>query len=372
MRQLRLRATATAALLSGLILSGCDTPPVESVQRGYRGTGMELIANPDDLAATVANNQVPEPQPPVPTVGPKAADIYQNVQILGDLSVGEFTRLMAAITQWVSPEEGCNYCHVAEGFQLDTKYTKKVARVMIAMTQRANADWGDHVGNVGVTCYTCHRGNNIPEYVWAQDPGQAHAAGIMTASQNIASEAAVYSSLPYDPFTAYLDGAKEDDAALPWRVAGNTALPNGNRSSIKQTEWIYSLMMHFSDSLGVNCTHCHNSRAFYDWEQSSPERVRAWYGIRMVREMNHEYINPTTEWLPEHRKGPLGDALKVNCATCHQGAYQPLLGANMVKDYPNLARYTLAKKAQPMDDADASEADQPAANSAPASASEAF
>ena len=44
---------------------------------------------------------MPEAIPAVPAVGPKAKDIYQNVQVLGDLSVGEFTRLMAAITQWV-------------------------------------------------------------------------------------------------------------------------------------------------------------------------------------------------------------------------------------------------------------------------------
>jgi len=35
-------------------------------------------------------------------------------------------------------------------------------------------------------------------------------------------------------------------------------LPSGNRSSIKQTEWTYSLMIHMSESLGVNCTYCHN------------------------------------------------------------------------------------------------------------------
>ena len=163
----------------------------------------------------------------------------------------------------------------------------------------------------------------------------------MTAGQNIASVTAAYSSLPNDPLTPYLEGDEEEAATLPWRVAGQTALPNGNRSSVKQTEYIYSLMMHFSDSLGVNCTHCHNTRAFYDWEQSSPARVRAWHGIRMVREMNTKYVNQTTDWLPDHRKGPMGDPLKVNCATCHQGAYKPLLGANMVKDYPNLARTTV-------------------------------
>lgn len=329
----------TAAVLCGsLLVAGCEQPPQETVQRGYRGTGMEHVASPETLSETVAANSVPTPQPAVSSAGPKAKDIYQNVQVLGDLSVGEFTRLMAAITEWVSPEEGCNYCHVSEGFELDTKYTKKVARVMVAMTQQANQDYGDHVGGAGVTCYTCHRGKNIPEYVWATDPGGPHPPGITTAMQNIASESTASTSLPFDPFTVFF----EDDKSI--RVAGDTALPNGNRSSIKQTEWVYGLMMHFSDSLGVGCIHCHNSRAFSDWSQSTPERVKAWHGIQMVRSMNNDFINLTTDWLPAHRKGPEGDPLKVNCKTCHQGAYQPLLGADMLTDYPNLSTYNEATK----------------------------
>ena len=53
-------------------------------------------------------------------------------------------------------------------------------------------------------------------------------------------------------------------------VASTEALPGTDRSSIKQTEWTYALMMHFSTALGVNCTYCHNSRIFASWEQSSP------------------------------------------------------------------------------------------------------
>jgi photosynthetic reaction center cytochrome c subunit len=67
----------------------------------------------------------------------------------------------------------------------------------------------------------------------------------------------------------------------------------------------------------------------------------------MVKEMNNAYINPTNDWLPAHRQGPLGDAQKVNCATCHQGAYQPLLGANMLADYPNLGALAPAPEAAP-------------------------
>jgi photosynthetic reaction center cytochrome c subunit len=313
---------------------------METVQRGFRGTGMELVQNPETLEEVVAANIAPEPLPTVPDTGPKASDVYQNVQVLGDLSVGEFTRLMASITQWVSPEQGCNYCHNEEGFAHDKIYTKRVARVMIAMTQRTNEAWQPHVGDTGVTCYTCHRGKNIPDYVWAQDPGPARARGsVMQADQNYATAAVGLTSLPYDPFTSLLYGDN-----MIGGIIGDTALPVGHDRAIQDTEKTYALMMHFSDSLGVNCTHCHNSRAFNSWEQASPQKVTAWHGIRMVREINKAFIEPTTAWLPEHRKGPLGDALKTNCQTCHQGAYKPLLGAQMLKSYPNLA--TLGSKAR--------------------------
>jgi photosynthetic reaction center cytochrome c subunit len=143
MKTLTTKLFATVGLGTALLLGGCEMPPPESTQWGYRGTGMEGLYNPDTLNELDANNIVPEALPAVPAVGPKSKDVYQNVQVLGDLSVGEFTRLMAAITEWVSPEEGCNYCHVAgEGFAADTLYTKKVARVMIQMTQNANENWG--------------------------------------------------------------------------------------------------------------------------------------------------------------------------------------------------------------------------------------
>ena len=73
---------------------------------------------------------------------------------------------MTTITQWVSPEQGCNYCHNPANLASDELYTKVVSRRMIQMTQAINSDWSDHVGNAGVNCYTCHRGLNVPEYIW--------------------------------------------------------------------------------------------------------------------------------------------------------------------------------------------------------------
>jgi photosynthetic reaction center cytochrome c subunit len=95
-------------------------------------------------------------------------------------------------------------------------------------------------------------------------------------------------------------------------------------------------MMHMSTGLGVNCAFCHNSRNFSDWKQSPPQRVTAYHGIRMVRELNNEFITPLTSTFPRNRLGPKGDVAKVNCATCHQGAYKPLYGEPMAKLYPEL------------------------------------
>jgi photosynthetic reaction center cytochrome c subunit len=63
----------------------------------------------------------------------------------------------------------------------------------------------------------------------------------------------------------------------------------------------------------------------------------------MVREINNSYLDPLVGVFPDNRKGELGDVAKTNCATCHQGAYKPLFGASMLKDYPELG----ARPAQP-------------------------
>jgi len=319
------------------LLSGCERPPIETVQTGYRGTGMEQIYNPRTLLKQASLNQAPVAPEAASADGPKAKEIYQNVQVLGDLSVAQFSRHMASITQWVSPDEGCAYCHNVQNFAEDTKYTKVVARRMIQMTQRVNQDWKPHVAETGVTCYTCHRGNNIPTNVWFAPKDRKYANNSVMgdlAGQNLASESVGLSSLPFDPFTPYLK-----DAA-PIRVNGDTAMvlrgDAVNRSSTKQAEHTYSLMVHMSESLGVNCTYCHNTRNFASWEESRPQRVTAWYGIRMARDLNNDYMTPLTDTFPPHRLGPKGDVAKVNCTTCHQGAYKPLYGAAMAKDFPEL------------------------------------
>ncbi len=328
------RLTWMAALATLLALAGCERPPMQTTQQGYRGTGMEQVTNPRIAAKQAAAVPAPPDLPgPIPvTEGPRARDVFQNVKVLGDLPVAEFTRHMAAITAWVSPKEGCTYCHTAN-FAEETKYTKIVARRMLEMNQAINVEWNKHTGQTGVTCYTCHRGEPVPKYVSYAvptpknnrvGPGMGDDAG-----QNKAVPAIAFASLPYDPFTPML-ADKE-----PIRVQGNTALPTGNRLSIKQAEWTYSLMNHISGSLGVNCTYCHNTQSFLSWND---KRVTAWHGIQMARDLNISYLIPLTKTFPAERLGPTGDVGKVMCSTCHQGVNKPLGGLQMAKDYSGLSK----------------------------------
>ena len=151
------------------MLAGCERPPIDSVQYGFRGTGMVQVYNPRTMAEQIPLNQPPPPPGPATPEGPKAKEIFKNVKLLGELSVADFTRFMTSMTSWVAPKEGCAYCHDLTNLPDDGKYTKVVARRMIEMTQHVNADWKLHVAATGVTCYTCHRGNPVPTYVWCQE-----------------------------------------------------------------------------------------------------------------------------------------------------------------------------------------------------------
>jgi photosynthetic reaction center cytochrome c subunit len=304
---------------------------VETVQNGYRGTGMQIVYNPNVVSDSLAGNQAPALLP-VNNVGPYAGTVYKNLGVLQNVRLGSFLRLMQSMTLWVAPSQGCNYCHVNGNFASNRKYTKRVAYRMIQMVIATNSKWKNHVKNVGVTCYTCHRGANIPRYVWFNSAA-THPPGIFGDAIQIGHPDvnADLSELPgQSALTDFLLQSK--------KIADNsvTALPSGDRQSILQTEWTYALMMHFSTSLGVNCAFCHNTRAISQWRESTPNRVTAFYGLRMTRELNNKYMLSLTSTFPAALRGPTGDVAKINCSTCHQGVYKPLYGANMVSTYPML------------------------------------
>lgn len=324
-----------ALVIAGALASGCERPPQVEIQRGYRGLAMDLLYNPRLLARQeAANLQAPALAPPAPPAGgPPATSIYKNIQVLTDLNVAQLAQLMVAMTTWVAPaNQSCSYCHTAN-MASDDNYHKVVARQMLRMVRHLNAGWHTHVGAIGVTCYTCHRGNDVPTYVWYLQPGPSHSINFSggLGNKNAPALNVGLTALPSDVFRQYLD-----DVPTNVRVVATTALPGEDRSSIKQAEETYGLMMHMTQALGVNCTFCHNTRSFTSWATSTPQRATAWYGIRMVRDINAHYLEPITPLFPASRKGPLNDVAKVNCETCHQGVYAPLFGASMLSSYPGL------------------------------------
>ncbi len=55
----------------------------------------------------------------------------------------------------------CNFCHDANaGKDSDANPVKLKARMMITMAMDINKQFGD--GKTHVTCYTCHRGSQMP------------------------------------------------------------------------------------------------------------------------------------------------------------------------------------------------------------------
>lgn len=196
------------------LLAGCE--PTESVQRGYRGLALTQLYDLDRVAAAGDLHRVPPPEPrdpPDPEI-PLAKDVHQNVQVLTDLNALDFSRLMQAITTWVAPEAGCEYCHNTEDLASDEKYTKVVARRMLQMTRHINTEWTSHVAATGVTCWTCHRGQAVPSGIWFAESGPSYDSprGSVNlgnkAGQNMAGvRTNGYASLPFDPLSPFLEAS---------------------------------------------------------------------------------------------------------------------------------------------------------------------
>jgi photosynthetic reaction center cytochrome c subunit len=339
-------ALGGAIFFAVMIIAWGQPYATTSMQTGPRGTGMHVPEFDRDLAAgdpTVIDFYTDEPF--VPEEGEElAGDIYENVQVLGDLTDANFNRLMGAITQWVAPEEGCTYCHAnaADGeYADDDLYTKVVARNMLLMTRNINVNWDAHVNanyEVGVTCYTCHRGQPVPNNVWFRvGPVNSNAEG-WPAIQNRATMTSNFTSLPSTYLETYLlendEGGYNQIAVhdLDSRVQQQPGDP-----LIQQAEMTYGFMNYIANSLGVNCVFCHNSRAFYDGAQNTPQWGTASLGIIMVQEMIAEYLLPLEDVYPENRLGPVyGDAPLAACRTCHQGYQQPMQGLNVIANWPEL------------------------------------
>lgn len=296
-------------------------------------------------AERAPGNQAPSPLPPAKEGGPSATEAYKNVTVLTDVSAAEFMRLQEAITAWVSPKEGCGFCHEGGDYASDAKPQKAAARVMLQMTRHLNADWSQHVAGAGVTCYTCHRGQPVPGATWFPSAPAPQRRFIAKRDNWQENATTVRGFFPDNGFAEYF----LDDQ--PIAAQSTTIEPTHTIGSWAENKRIYEMMMQMSDGIGANCGYCHNSRAFESWAESTPYRWNAWHAIRMVRDVNRNYLLQVAPLVPQSRTlegetripaiparltgAQAGNGL-VTCVTCHLGVTKPLGGANMVHDYPGL------------------------------------
>ena len=305
-----------------------------TLQTGPRGTGMEVVKFNSQLTAPdpgIAGFISSDPVPPEAGDARARFAIENAEPLLGDLTEANYTRLVDAMRDWTG---------IPTLFDGEETYQTVVARRMIEMTQNINENWDGHVNankQVGVTCYTCHRGQPVPSDIWFKLSPVNSAAQGWSANQNRTTSQSTYSSLPSDALEKYL---LENEVIavhdLESRVAG---IPGKDGyPGIQHAERTYAFMNYIADSLGVNCTFCHNTRAFYDGAQVTPQWGTESLGIQMVQELNQEYLVPLKDQYPPERLGPKqADAPKAACKTCHKGYQQPLQGTNVIADWPELA-----------------------------------
>jgi photosynthetic reaction center cytochrome c subunit len=115
------------------------------------------------LVSLVASVAVAQPAAERPQM---AEDVFKNVQVLRGIPVNQFMDTMGFFS--AATGLNCTGCHVAESLQDLSKFAedvprKRMARQMITMVQNMNkANFG---GRRALTCYTCHRGSQVPEVI---------------------------------------------------------------------------------------------------------------------------------------------------------------------------------------------------------------
>ena len=336
--------TCAAAALFIVLVPEWTAPNWNGVQLGNQPG--ELILFPNGQAREPVNQTPPAPLPAASPGGAKASAAYRNVHVLGELDQAQFMRLQEAITQWVSPTQGCAFCHVDNDYASDAKPQKIAARLMLSMTKHINADMQNHVAPAGVTCYTCHRGQPIPAETWFPQVPQPEKRFVAAQEPYREAGDTVRNFFPDAGWQEYFLGNE------PIVVESVTPLPSKTVAAQPEVARIYEMMMQMADGMGVNCGFCHNSRDFADWRQSTPFRWIAHYAIEQIRELNRNWLlklghqMPMTRNLVGETNLPVLPAVEagtqtgngfVVCATCHYAQPKPMGGANVIAAYPGLA-----------------------------------
>jgi photosynthetic reaction center cytochrome c subunit len=211
----------------------------------------------------------------------------QNVKVLTGMNTSEIWAFMTAYVAG-GMKQDCTYCHdinnfAAEGAEIgddDVAARKDNALLHLEMVADLNQNWitklaeveGKQPSGAQIICATCHLGEPIP-VAWPED---LHA-------------------LP-------------DDYRLPLADL-DVLLVTGNLDvSLDTVQYNQHTMYHFSESLAVGCTHCHNSRYFPSWDQPAK-----YYALTMLEMSQH---------ILENYQDTMNDQ-EPSCYLCHRNEVRP-------------------------------------------------
>lgn len=229
-------------------------------------------------------------------------DLPQNVQVL----TGQTTQqIIGYMLNHFSAGLGvdCTYCHTLDNFAADewddeeAMANKATARAHLGMVQDLNVNWlailSDYTpdkqpSGAQISCATCH--NGVPQPVTWEDEGPA------------VSEL----RLPLD------DVFSVDEIGI-LNVNARDDI------SLDTVQYNQRVMYHMNTSLGVGCTHCHNSRYFPSYEVPAK-----YYSIHMLQMSQHIW---------ENYEDVLGEQ-EPSCNMCHQGAVIPPGSVRSVEQMP--------------------------------------
>jgi photosynthetic reaction center cytochrome c subunit len=218
----------------------------------------------------------------------------QNVRVLTGLDTqGVIGYMLNHISAGMGVN--CTHCHSLENFAADMwddpvgVANKRLAREHLYMVRDLNQEWIASLASLTsqrqpsgaqVTCATCHNGVAVPQaYPEDQD-------GVPDNFRLPLAENVVFS-------------------------VENQGILNVNARrdiSLETVQYNQNVMYHMNQSLGVGCTHCHNSRYFPSYEV--PTKYYALHMLQMSQFLVSDYSDALRGQQP-------------SCNLCHQGAAIP-------------------------------------------------
>jgi photosynthetic reaction center cytochrome c subunit len=220
----------------------------------------------------------------------------QNVQVLVGMNTSAIWSFMTAYMAG-GLKVDCTYCHNINNFGAETleeigdqdTYDRKVtAREHLLMVADLNQNWiatlaqyeGKQPSGAQVICATCHNGQALP-VAW---PDELY--GIPNDYR-----------LPLDEYRQPL----KDIRLL--QVTGKS-----DEVSLDAVRFNQHTMYYFNSSLGVGCTHCHNSRYFPEYVQPAK-----YYALHMLQ-MNQHILENYQESMNDQ---------EPSCTLCHYNQVRP-------------------------------------------------